>query len=293
VTDFLKGVKSESPADSSDGQEFEQEHYEQEQDPVANTGDGEGSEGEGEKPGRTIENVYRELSRKNEEFQSQMMSQFMDVQRQLVEALKTKSEPEKKTGTLDDMSITELEQLRVQVAQQNPDKLAEFDTYLSERRVDQKVNSRMSEWERRQQSEQIRSKAQQDALRRYPELATQGSPFYAAVNKRLNELGESYVNANPRAVLDAANDVAAEMGMTPRQASKAAGMRGRVANKGNSNPRATQGGAEERPLVSDSEHEKIASRLQGALPKGKKFDKKNLQERGKFYRDNLQYYLRG
>jgi hypothetical protein len=222
-----------------------------------------------------------------------MMSQFMDAQRQLVESLRATPEPEKKTGTLDDMSVAELEQMRAQVQEANPEKLGEFDAYLNQRRVDQQVTSRMSEWEKRQQVEQIRGKAQQDALRRYPELAQQGSPFYTAVNARLNELGDSYVSANPRAVLDAANDVAAEMGVSPRQANRAAGMRGRVANKGNANPQAKQESPDDKSVVSDAEHDKIASRLAGALPKGKKFDKKSLKERGQFYRDNMQYYLRG
>jgi hypothetical protein len=295
MTDYLKGVQSDSPADDEpmEGQEFEQELDETAQEPDADTGHGDGEEGEGEKSGRTIENVYRELSRKQEEFQAQMMSQFMDAQRQLIENLKSQPEPEKKTGTLDDMSVTELETFRAQVAEQNPEKLGEFDDYLNQRRVDERVSSRMSEWEKRQRQEQLRSKAQQDALRRYPELATQGSPFYTAVNARLNELGDAYVEANPRAVLDAANDVAAEMGVSPRQASKAASMRGRVASKSNSNPKAKEKDKDEDKGLSDSEHEKIASRLSHAMPKGKKFDKKSLQERNKFYRDNLQFYLRG
>lgn len=290
MQDFFKDVTPD-PSTGNEDIDNEQE-LEQGEERTAESG-AEAGEGEGEKSGRTIENVYRELSRKQEEFQSQMMSQFMDAQRQLVEALKVKPEPEKKTGTLDDMSVSELESLRGQVAENSPDKLGEFDAYLNKRRVDDQVASRMSDWEKRQSVEQARGKAQQDALRRYPELADRSSAFYAAVNNRLNELGDSYVNSNPRAVLDAANDVAAEMGVSPRAAGKAASMRGRVATRGNSNPKAKEAQADDESGPSQAEIDKIAAKLQGALPKGKKFNTKDLKDKSKFYRNNLQYYLRG
>lgn len=282
MTDFLEDVQPD-PSPGEDDQSLEQE-------PEA-TPEGD-AEGEGEGNGRTIDNVYRELSRKQEEFQSKMMSQFMDAQRQLVESLKPQPEPEKKTGnTLDDMSVQELRNARAQIAEANPEQLAEFDAYVNQRMVDEQVNSRMSQWEQRQQAEQLRSKAQQDAIRRYPELSQRGSEFYSAVNARLNELGDTYVKANPRAVLDAANDVAAELGVSPRQAGKVAQMRGRVANKSNANPKANE--PEEKTGMSDSDMDAIAKRLAGAMPKGKQFDKKSIKERDKFYRENSQYYLRG
>ncbi len=220
------------------------------------------------------------------------MQQMLEGQRMLADSLRA-PEPEKKTGnTLDNMSIPELEAGRASVQADHPDKLAEYDAYLNQRRVDEQVNSRMSAWEQRQQQDQLRSRAQQDALRRYPELADRSSEFYSAVNGRLNELGEGYVNANPRAVLDAANDVAAEMGVSPRQAGRAAQMRGRVAGKANANPKPNEEPKEEGGM-SDAEMDAIAKRLGGALPKGKEFDRKALRERGQFYRDNLQHYTRG
>lgn len=283
MTDFLEDVPSDSSPDNED--QFEQE-------PAADDLPDEGDEGagEGKEPGRTIDNVYRELSRKQEEFQRQMLEQ----QNKLIETLarKAEPEPEKKTGnSLDDMSVQELESFRAQVVEASPEKVGEFDAYLNQRRVDAQVNSRMSDWENRQKVEQLRSKAQQDAIRRYPELSQRGSEFYNAVNGRLNELGDSYVGANPRAVLDAANDVAAEMGVSPRQAGKAAQMRGRVAGKANANPKAQE--PEKREGMSDDQLDVISQRLQSAMPKGKKFDKKAIREREKFYRDNTQYYLRG
>lgn len=294
MADYLEGVGSGSPPDDeeldSGFEEQEDELTTDEQGDASDSEDEGESDGE-EKPGRTIENVYRELSRKQEEFQRLMLEQ----QNKLIEKLAEgrPSEPEKKTGnTLDDMSVTELENLRAQVAENNPDKLGEFDAYLNQRRVDDRVTSKMSEWEKRQKDEQLRSQAQQNALRRYPELANRGSEFYSQVNARLNELGDSWVTRNPRAVLDAANDVAAEMGVAPRSAGKAANMRGRVARKSNANPKSKEVKQDDGGL-SDSQFDEIGKRLGGAMPKGKSFDKKSVKQRAGYYRDNLQYYLRG
>jgi len=286
MTDFLKDVQPD-PSPGSEDHDLEPTAT-PDPEPTEAKGDEGAKEGDGD--GRTIDNVYRELSRKQEEFQNRMLEQ----QNKLIEALNRKPEPapEKKTGnSLDDMSVSELETARATIAEQNPEQLAGFDAYVNQRRVDEQVNSRMSQWESRQQTEQLRGKAQQDALRRYPELATRGSEFYNAVNSRLNELGDSYVSVNPRAVLDAANDVAAEMGMAPRQAGKAAQMRGRVANKGNANPQAKT--EEKKEGMSEAEMAAISKRLSGAMPKGKEFDAKAIREREKFYRDNQQYYTRG
>ncbi len=289
MTDFLKDVQPDPSAGNDDPTLEGDPNATPDPQPEQGEG-GEGADGKPEGDGRTIDNVYRELSRKQEEFQNRMLEQ----QNKLIEALNRRPEPapEKKTGnSLDDMTIQELETARATVAEQNPEQLSGFDAYVNQRRVDEQVNSRMSAWEQRQQTEQLRSKAQQDALRRYPELGERGSEFYNAVNSRLNELGDSYVGANPRAVLDAANDVAAELGVSPRQAGKAAQMRGRVANKANANPKAKE--TEKQEGLSDAEQAKIAARLKGAMPKGKEFDPKAIREREKFYRDNSQYYLRG
>lgn len=296
MTDYLEGVGSGSPPDDEDTDldqyESDEDIVDQDEGDAPDQDDGDESSDEESGKGRTIENVYRELSRKQEEFQNRMLEQ----QNKLIEKLAESrtAEPEKKTGnTLDDMSLQELETLRGQVAENNPDKLGEFDSYLNKRRVDDQVQSKMSDWEKRQADQQLRSRAQQDALRRYPELANRGSEFYSQVNARLNELGDSWVSRNPRAVLDAANDIAAEMGVAPRAATKVANMRGRVARKSNSNPKASAPNPKDEGGLTDKAFDQIGSRLGNAMPKGKKFDKEAIDKRAKFYRDNLQYYLRG
>jgi hypothetical protein len=122
-------------------------------------------------------------------------------------------------------------------------------------------------------------------------LSDRSSEFYRAVNEHLNELGSTYVNSNPRAVLDAANDVAAQMGMAPQQVSHAAALRGRIANKSNSGPaRGVQSSDDSKVKA---ERDEIAKRLKGALPPGKEFNSKSLNDRVDYYKQNSQYYLKG
>jgi len=282
MEDFLKDV----PLDSSPDTEAEIEV-----EPVEDVIETDVEAGEDDSKGRTIENSHRELSRKQDEFQAKITKMFLDSQEKLVEALRPR-EPEKKTGnTLDDMSVSELDTLRVQVAEANPDKLSEFDSYLNQRKSSVLVESKMADWESRQAKEQLRGDAQREALRRYHVLSDRSSDFYQAVNEHLNGLGADYVKSNPRAVLDAANDVAAQMGVSPSQVRNSAAIRGRIANKGNSGPAAGAPSADDSKGRAD--REAIAKRLRGALPAGKDFDKKSLEDRVDYYKKNSQYYLKG
>jgi hypothetical protein len=207
------------------------------------------------------------------------------------------SEPDKKTGnTLDDMSVLELDNFRAQVAENNPEKLNEYDTYVSNRRVDFKVNERLEQYEVRNQTESLRRDANNAAVSRYPELGRRGSEFYKAVNDRLTELGQTYYDANPRAVMDASNDVAAERGIpaSPRQR-----VRGTVAGRRGSgapvhNPDTDDGNSRlPKTARSKEDRDAIAARLRSAMPKGKDFDDKAITKRMGEYQDNLNYFLRG
>lgn len=298
MSDFLKDVPESSPdAEDTQHSDYVDESPDHEpEDTGADQGDGEGSDDQ--KGGRTIENVYRELSRKQEKFQERMVEMLAENQRLLAESITGRNrEPEKKTGnTLDEMSVTELTNFRATVAEQNPDKLAEYDAYLAQRRVDDRVNERIRQFETKSQIEARRREANHAAVSRYPELGRRGSEFYKAVNARLTELGQSYYDANPRAVLDAANDVAAERGITPTPRQR---VRGSVAGRrGSGAPVA--GGTDGKPTSNlpknakeKADRDVIASRLRSALPKGKDFDDKAIAERMGQYAENLNYFLRG
>lgn len=300
MSDFLKDVPESSPEDEGNLDHSDQtdESLDTEaQDHGADHDEGEGEETD-QKDGRTIENVYRELSRKQDKLQEKMLEMMAENQRLIAESITGRNrEPEKKTGnTLDDMSVTELENFRAQVAEQNPDKLAEYDTYVNRRRVDEQVNERIRQFETKSQVESRRREANTAAVSRYPELGRRGSEFYKAVNARLTELGQSYYDSNPRAVLDAANDVAAERGIapTPRQRVRGsvAGRRGSGAPVKNAD---MDGPARNLPknAKEKADRDAIAARLRSALPKGKDFDDKAITKRMGEYQDNLNYFLRG
>jgi hypothetical protein len=284
--DFLKDVKPDPSAGSEEPIEEVTEPVEPVEDPKVDD------------PERPVENVRRELSRKQDKFQDEVstaISQLAQGQVEMQHAITgfISSKPEQKTGNkLDDMSIQELRSLRTEVAESNPDKLPEFDVYMTDRMVDERVDARMSEFKTVNKVDSLRNQANDVATARYPELSRDGSQFRNAVNVRLNELGDAYVNNNPRAVLDAANDVSAEMGLAPATPRPNTQMQSRIAGT------RTQGAPEQTIdvgglPVDDTELDKIATRLQDAMPPGKTFDKKAMKENMKSYGDNKQLFLRG
>ena len=299
MSDFLKDVPESSPEDEGNLDHSDQTDDNTDvnaDDTGADQGDGK-ADGDGEGDGRTIENVYRELSRKQDKFQEKMLETLSETQRLMAESITGHArEPEKKTGnTLDDMSVLELDNFRAQVVADNPDKLAEYDHYITNRRIDAKVTERMAQFQENSQVESRRREANNAAVSRYPELGQRGSTFYKAVNERLTELGQSYYDSNPRAVLDASNDVAAERGVAPSPRQR---VRGSVAGRrGSGAPVKNAGTDAEHNLPKNAQEkadrEAIANRLRSALPKGKDFDDKAIQKRMGEYQDNLNYFLRG
>lgn len=302
MADFLKDVPDSSP-EREDFIEDLNDHLDDDSDQKpegkgADPGDGDGDE-DGKDGGRTIENVYRELSRKQSKLEERLVDMLAENQRLLAESITGRSrEPERKTGnTLDDMSVSELETFRAQVAENNPDRLAEYDAYLNQRRVDHRVNERIQQFETKSQLEARRREANQVAVDRYPELGRRNSEFWRAVNSRLEELGESYVHTNPRAVLDAANDVAAERGVTPNTVRQR--VRGSVGSRRSGGGAPVGNDGQEKSLnlpksaKTEASRAKIASRLQHALPKGKTFDDAKMSKTMETYQKNINYYMRG
>jgi len=298
--DFLKDVKPDPSAGTepveSDPIEPIEPDTESAEGAQGEGDDGEGGEGEG---GRTAENVYRELSRKQTEFQDDMSAAFgklAEGQHAMQEAITgfAAKAPEKQTGnTLDDMSISQLRTLRTDVVENNPDKVAEFDAYMTDRIVEDKLNARLGEFQTATHAETQRASANEVAKTRYPDLGKSNSEFRDLVNNKLNEFGETYIANNPRAVLDAANDVAAEMGVAPSAPTHTTTrMRGRIAGTRTSKGNESTDEVGSLP-VSDTEFDAIADRLADAMPAGKQFDKKQLKENMKSYGDHSHFFVRG
>jgi len=187
--------------------------------------------------------------------------------------------------TLDDMTIEQLEQARANVPEEQR---AAFETYLTDRKIDAKVNAKLASYKQESTFSDAEERANATAFDRWPELRDKSSEFYRTANRILADMGKT-ADTNPRAVLDAANEAGLELGLSPRTAvRKAREPRGEVA-PGRSTRRGP--GKEDTPELD----EKVVSRLAQAMP-GRKFTKEQLKriaEREKMYKENINSYLRG
>lgn len=245
--------------------------------------DDEGGEGNKDRP---AENYYRELIRKSEEREERMLSA---MERLADSSTPVRSEPVKKSGdSLDDRSIEELDGLRDQVPE---DRRAAFDAYLNKRRVTEEVDTRMSALEHRTEAKTARQGAGQEAVNRYPELADPTSKFAKKVNAKLRTLGRGYIDANPRAIVDAANEVAISEGRRFRSA-PGRRPRGSQADRSNTPVDNESRGSKGKQFQSKEETAAIAERLSRALPKGKKFDVDKINERANEYDQNRDLFIK-
>ena len=278
----LQGVTppSDPPADE---QPVENEDFQSnEPDVTDDVDDGNGSEDQ--KGDRSSENYYRELIRKSEEREERMLH----MMERLAESSAAPPPPVKKSGdSLDDRSIEELDGLRDQVPE---DRRAAFDSYLNKRRVTEEVETRMTDLERRTEVRTARQGAGQEAVNRYPDLADPGSDFAKKVNAKLRTLGRPYIDANPRAIVDVANEVAISEG---RQFRSAPGRRpkGSQANR-SSTPVDNESRGSKGKFQSTEETAEIAKRLSRALPKGKEFDIAKINERANEYDQNRDLFIK-
>lgn len=241
-------------------------------------------EGDGEEPKRPDENYYREMIRKAEEREERML-QLME---RLADSQSSVPEPVKKSGdSLDDRSIAELETLRSQVPEEN---LPAFDAYLNKRRVQDEIDSRMTELEKRTEVKSARQRAGQEAVNRYPELADPTSDFAKQVNAKLKTLGRAYIDANPRAIVDVANEVAISTGRTFR--SKPGGRRpkGSQSRKGSApvDNESDQG----KKFMSKEKAQAIADRMSRGMPAGKKFNVDKIVERANDYDSHRDLFIK-
>lgn len=243
--------------------------------------DGKGSDGDKE---RSAENYYRELIRKSEAREERMLS----MMERIADAPVVRDEPVKKSGdSLDDRSIDELDGLRDQVPE---DRRAAFDAYVNKRRVTEEVESRMSDLEHRTEVKSARQVAGQEAVNRYPTLADPTSDFAKKVNAKLRTLGRGYIDANPRAIVDVANEIAISEGQTFRSQTGRR-PRGTQADRTNT-PVDNESRGKGKQFQSKEETAAIAERLSRGLPKGKKFDVDKINERANEYDQHRDLFIK-
>ncbi len=183
--------------------------------PVPGDQNGEGNgEGEG---GRTVDNVRGELTRKLDQQQAYFTGQVSSLEAKIdrllasptVQAPAHSNDPQ---AQLDAMSLTDLRNLRSQVPEEN---LATFDQYYEDRRISEAVESKVQTITNQQSYQEQEQQANTEAMTRWPDLRDPTSTLYTQTNKILANLG-SAADSDPRAVLNASNEAALQLGLAPR-----------------------------------------------------------------------------
>lgn len=221
---------------------------------------------------RPAENVRREVLRKHDELKAEVLG-LRDLVTQLVSAKTAPASPQ----TLDDMSVDQLRDLKLKIPDERK---AEFDAYYQERVIDDRLNTKLTKHAETERQAQARKRANQVAVDRYPQLLDRASAFRAEVNRRMATLDPNYIRYNERIVLNIAEDVASEQGLSPRTV-KGSRSFGQPGSTRRSEAPVKDGSVQ--GTMSDAEYEKIASKLKHAKKGG--FDKTRIMARNKEYQD--------
>jgi hypothetical protein len=235
---------------------------------------------------RPMANLVAEITRKVSEplmkSQEQMFAQLADMQQS---ANKQTPEPvQQKTG-LDAYTLDQLEDHAATLEETDPMK-KKIEKHVSDRIIHETIAQQVGAFTSEQRLEDSRREWGRKAMAKFPDLEDTGSDFFKKVDAELKTMDPGIVRTDPRAAYNAAHIVAASEGVKSaprRQVTKPA------ATKGSAKPADVPN--DDGP--SDNEIDEMSRKLQGALPKGKKFDKERIRERSKYYQTNLKHHLRG
>ena len=297
LSDQLEGVIPDSPTGDQDHEpdvDVNAEPADKEPsgdpDPKPDTDD---KDKDKDKDGRDLNNIHREFARKQQEHEERMQGKFEAVMDRLNTSLRaipqTASEPVEQDGNqLDKLPLDQLRNMRGQVPEEQK---PAFEDYLIERTIKEETSRFKTEFTRSHETQLARRDANQKAMNRYPSLDERSSDFYKAVAREIGfRGGKGYVQANPTAVLDVANEVAQSMGVKPTAASR------RISRLSPHQPAARKGNkpveaANEESTISDEKAKSIKARLEREIP-GIKIDLKKIKERHKMYSDNKDLFVR-
>jgi hypothetical protein len=246
-------------------------------------------ESEDEKKERTPENVYRETARKldkykddNQAFQQKLLAQQQEFFAGILDKINTTQAPaDKPKASIEDYSVAELTAYRDGLEADNPQR-GQLDTLIADKIVNEKVERKVSEFTGKQRNEDMRTKAVEEAVQRYPDLAVKGSDFRRKVDARIQQMDNNYVKSNYRVVLDVANDVAANEGIAAQTARKVIRPPDRPGANKRDSAKPVPKEKEELPM-SEAEANKIAKSMKKAL--GRDFTKEEILEIRKNHAD--------
>lgn len=248
--------------------------------------------------GRTIDNVYGELSRKQEkadenqrQFQENLMTQMGNLVREVTDKLGTQVAGSQAQRTLEDYSVAELTAFRDKLPAEDPQR-AQMDSLIADKIVNEKVHQQVQAITGRDRVQAQRERTVEQAVERYPDLADENSSFYQKVDARIRKLDPNYVDENPRVVMDVANEVAIAEGVSPTRARQTLRVPGKLSASRREGAAPAPKEKEELSMTTE-EATRIAHKLEGAL--GKKFTKEQIQEIRKnhqSYSDNSSMFTR-
>ena len=295
LKDQFKGVNTESLTvqDTEDILEEETEEYEVDTD-VDTDVDTEDPV-ETKSKGRTIENVYGELTRKQKEDRDNLMSQISslgNMVQTLTEQLSSKSTAGAQgPKTLDDYSVADLTQYRDSLSADDPQR-SQYDSLIADKIVNQKVVEQVHAITGRERMKSQRESAVTQAIERYPELRDESSSFYQKVDAKVRALPDDYKAANPRVVMDVANEVAIAEGINPSRVRQTLRVPGKPsATRRDGAPAAPA--SKPKLTMSDAEARAHAKKLEGAM--GRKFTNEEImkiRENHQSYSDNRNLFTR-
>lgn len=235
--------------------------------PGPDAGNQSGDEPKGKKGERDLANVRGEFTRKLEKSNAEMRTELAEM-KGLLQGLRdvpvAPAAPVQRT--IQDLSAQELETLRPNA---KPEQLPELDRLIQSKLVSEQIKGGIRQELGQRDFDNQRVVSNTQAYERFPDLENKTGAFYRETNKVLNEMGDSS-KKNPRAVLDAANEAGIRLGLSPKAGSIL--MHQHDAVGGGTAP-APDG---KKPMgLSKEKRDKIAKKLQNALPGGK-FSQENL-----------------
>lgn len=251
-------------------------------------GDPKAESAEGKKPERDYDQLHREFDRKIGKL-GRDINQKLEAIAAKVNVRGEQSTPSDETGDiLDKYKLSDLRGMRSQVTDEG--QLKQLDDYITKRTVKETVSAELQSFKSTESFKQRKDDANRTAVTRYPELLDEKSDFYANVQAKMSAEGSEYRSTNPRAILDIANDVAAELG-TPARATVRGRRPGTVVTRKDS---ADPADAKDKPLYSDEMNNAISKRLSRALPAGSKgFKMDQIKKEQSEYNKHKDLIIRG
>jgi hypothetical protein len=245
---------------------------------------------------RTIDNVRGELVRKLEDSEKRsdakldaILSRMDNIQTDI--AGRTQEPADKPASTtggnpLDSYSV---DQLQAAMVNENIDDATKqsIQAYIPVRVAREEARRIGDENRLVDAAARTKQEANQAAVDRYPDLVDPATALHKEVNRILLARGSQ--TQNPTAVLDAANEAAARLGVGIKSQSRQPRVPGKPGGLGNQAPVTDQSG-EEYEGMTDAEIDAIAPKLAHLLGRNKDgtqktFDKTFIKERSKLYKD--------